>query len=163
MNAKQLDVYFETYFKEGEEYEPQYLFGLYFKAVQEFCQHFSVVCMYAEETSAGVIPENATIKDEMDAMVTAAKHLEKQKCAFLKKTNAAGSDVCAITDLNDFDASAFCITGNAKVKDGLLEGVENISMDKLRQQIQHVRPSELTKFEQATYLMMLCPKAEEVG
>lgn len=160
MNKQTMDVYFKTYYQKGKEYEPNYLFGLYFKAVQEYCQHFSAVCMYAEETSAGVIPdEKSNINDEMDAMATAAMHLERQKNAFLKMANIEG---CAVTDLYNFDASAYCETGNAYVKNGLLVGAENLSMAKIKDQVQHVRPSGLTKFEQAEYLLMLCPQ-KEVG
>lgn len=169
MKKEAMDRYFKTYFVEGQAYELMYLCGLYSRALQEYCYHFSNVCMYAEETSAGVIPDenqNAIIKEEMDAMVCAASHLERQKYAFLKKANSADKE-CAVTELYNFDASEFCVSGSAYVKNGILEGAKNLSIEKMKYPAQHVpaqprTASELNKFEQAMYLMMLCPQ-KEVG
>lgn len=164
MNKQAMDRYFQKYFNEEKKYDPKFLCGLYFKALQEYCQHYSVVSMYAEETNQGVIPDekqSAIIKEEMDAMAAAASHLERQKYVFLKEVNAGDKD-CAVTDLYNFDASEFCNSGNACVKNGILKGAKNLSMEKLKYQAQHVVASELTKLEQATYLMMLCPQ-KEVG
>lgn len=162
MTKHDMDVYFNKHYQEREEYEPNYLFGLYFKAVEEYCQHYSSVCMYAEEINSGVIldeKETSNIKEEMDAMATAAIYLERQKRAFLKKANVEG---CGVTDLYNFDASNYCETGNAQVKNGLLIGAENLSMAKIKDLLQHVRPSALTEFEQAEYLLKFCPH-KEVG
>ena len=157
-----MNKYFKESYQEGKEYEPNYLFGLYFIAVQEYCKHYSAVCKYAEEINAGVIPdekEGANIKEEMDAMATAAMYSERQKRAFLKKVNVEG---CGVTDIYNFDASDYCEAGNAYVKHGLLIGAENLSMAKIKDLLQHVRPSVLPKFEQVEYLLTFLPN-KEVG
>lgn len=162
MNAIELDAYFKKYYQEGEKYTAQYLFGLYFKAVQEYCAHFFAVSKYAEEVGSGVIPEST---DELDALVIAGKHLAIQKEAFMTKLGAQ-PEGCTVKELSDnlseFDASAFCLKGKARVVNGLLEGSQ-LSLEKMQEQLKKVRPSELAKCEQATYLMTICSQRAQKG